>query len=153
MKQQFQLHQDPGRISLLISRYFDATATEAEEAELRRALANTTLSSPEIDSARAVMGFYAASRRRQCRRSGSLHLRAAAAAIAVAAVCGVALLAHFDSIDNRCIAYIGGKPTTDTDRVLAMMQTDLSTIADASQSLHDDIDSQLSSIAAALSLK
>ena len=140
---------DIKRLDQLIDRYFDATATEAEERELRLTLATTPLSSEKIDEARAVMGYFAVSRKNQvdsASRGGSW-LRAAAA-IAVAAVCGTALLTYHpgDKVADQCVAYIGETEITDSHAVLAMMRSDLAEIGEASQSVQTDVASQLSTL-------
>ena len=140
---------DIKRLNQLIDRYFDATATEAEERELRLTLATTPLSSEKIDEARAVMGYFAAGRSVGATRSRSKSqwLRAAAA-IAVAAVCGTALLTYHpgDKVADQCVAYIGETEITDSHAVLAMMRSDLAEIGEASQSVQTDVASQLSTL-------
>ena len=102
-----QSSPDIKRLHTLIVRYFDATATEDEEAELRRGLADTSLSSPEIEEARAVLGFFVTESRLPRRsRQQSVWFRIAAA-IALAAVCGTVLLNS------------GGNDRTDNDRCVA----------------------------------
>ncbi len=136
---------DIKRLHHLIDRYFEATATEAEERELRLALASTTLSSDKIDEARAVMGYFTIGRK--ARRQSGAWLRAAAA-VAVAAVCATAILTYRtdDKADDRCVAYIGGTEITDSHEVLAMMRSDLDEIGQAAQSVQTDVASQLSTL-------
>ncbi|MDE7335205.1 MAG: hypothetical protein K2N10_02685, partial [Muribaculaceae bacterium] len=115
-------------LNRLINRYFDATASEAEERELRRMLASTRLRSPEIEQARAVMGFYAVGRKaapagRQWRLPAAV---TAAAAAAVVAVCvgANALFGPSAAHANQCVAF-GGQPSiTDSRSVLAMMHSE-----------------------------
>ena len=140
---------DIKRLNQLIDRYFDATATEAEERELRLTLASTPLSSEKIDEARAVMGYFAASRKAEVNkasRRGSWFR--AAAAIAVAAVCGTAILTYRpnDKVTDLCVAYIGETEITDSHAVLSMMRSDLAEIGEASQSVQTDVASQLSTL-------
>lgn len=140
---------DINRMHRLIDRYFDATATEAEERELRMSLASTALSSEKIDEARAVMGYFAIGRSIKAPKSnrGGAWLRAAAT-VAVAAVCGIALLTFRPDgkAVNRCVAYIDGTEITDSHAVLAIMRSDLAEIGAASQSLQTDVSSQLSTL-------
>lgn len=50
-------------IHLLIERYFEATATAAEERELKHILADPTIdATAEVEEARAVMGYTAISK-------------------------------------------------------------------------------------------
>ena len=150
-----QSSPDIKRLHTLIVRYFDATATEDEEAELRRGLADTSLSSPEIEVARAVLGFFVTESRLPRRsRQQSVWFRIAAA-IALAAVCGTVLLnsGGNDRTDNdRCVAYIGDTEITDNHKVMAMMRSELNDFGEASADMRDDIDDQLSILAAELSL-
>lgn len=140
---------DIKRIHQLIDRYFDATATDAEERELRLTLATTPLSSEKIDEARAVMGYFAATRNVAAKKPaiGASWLRVAAA-IAVAVVCGTALLTYQpgDKVADRCVAYIGETEITDSHVVLAMMRSELSEIGEASQSVQTEVASQLSTL-------
>ncbi len=140
---------DIKRLHQLIDRYFDATATDAEEHELLLTLATTRLSSEKIDEARAVMGYFAVSRNVVAKKSagGRSWLRIAAA-IAVAVVCGTALLTYrpSDDVADQCVAFIGETEITDSHTVLAMMRSDLSEIYEASQSVQTDVVSQLSTL-------
>lgn len=144
------------RLHELIDRYFDATATEAEERELYEALASTELSSDQIDEARAVAGFFACGRNKRRKANKRRVWLSAAASVAVAAVCGAAIFAAGPSSDssssNRCIAYIGNEEITDTHTVLAMMQNDLADINAATCSLRTDAQTELAAIAKELSL-
>lgn len=139
---------DIKRLNQLIDRYFDATATEAEERELRLTLATTPLSSEKIDEVRAVMGYFALSRKAQARNTSKGVSWLRAAAIAVAAACGTALLTYHpgDKVADQCVAYIGETEITDSHEVLAMMRSDLAEIGEASQSIQTDVASQLSTL-------
>lgn len=153
-----QTSPDINRLHELIERYFDATATEAEEAEMRRGLADMSLNSPRIDEARAVTGFFAVERQRQRRAAAprqTVHWPRIAAAIAVAAVCGAALLTiprHSDAEPDRCVAYVGDTEITDSQEVLAIMRSNLDELGEASADMRDDVNSQLSILATELSL-
>lgn len=137
----------------LIDRYFDATASEAEERELRRLLVSTRLQSPEIEQARAVMGFYAVGRKAEPRRRRRLHLPTAATAAAAAAVVAVCVGANAlfgpsgaTGDANQCVAYVGQTEITDSRRVMAMMQNELAEMGRASESVRADVASELSLI-------
>lgn len=152
-----QTTPDINRLHELIERYFDATATEAEEAEMRRGLADMSLNSPRIDEARAVAGFFAVERgrRKAAERRQTVRWPRIAAAIAVAAICGAALLTlprHSGSEADRCVAYVGGSEITDSREVLAIMRSNLDDLGAASDAVRDDVDSQLSILATELSL-
>ena len=141
---------DIRRIDLLIDRYFEAEATEAEERELRLALAATKCRSAKIDEARAVLGYLAIGRNEARRpRIFTLPHVAAAAAVAAAAVCAAValpLMQRADSDADRCVAYVGRTEITDSRRVLQMMHSDLALMGEASQSLESDVTSQLSTL-------
>ena len=140
---------DIRRIDLLIDRYFEAKTTEAEERELRLALAATKCRSAKIDEARAVLGYLAIGRNEARRRRIFTLPRVAAAAAAVAAVCAAValpLMQRADSGADRCVAYVGRTEITDSRRVLQMMHSDLALMGEASQSLESDVASQLSTL-------
>lgn len=152
-----QSKPDIKRLHQLIERYFDATATSAEEAELLRDLADPTLTSPEIEEARAVIGFFAVERSRKTTRRRHLPAgwQRAAAAVAIAAVCGVALFTmpgRDTKQPDRCVAYVGDTEVTDSRMVMAMMRSDLSDLGEASADVRDDFGDQLSIFATELSL-
>ena len=139
---------DIRRIDLLIDRYFEAETTEAEERELRLALAATKCRSAKIDEARAVLGYLAVGRN-EARRRRIFTLPRVAAAAAVAAVCtavALPLMQRADSGADRCVAYVGRTEITDSRRVLQMMHSDLALMGEASQSLESDVASQLSTL-------
>lgn len=139
---------DIRRIDLLIDRYFEAETTEAEERELRLALAATKCRSAKIDEARAVLGYLAIGRN-EARRRRIFTLPHVAAAAAVAAVCAAValpLMQRADSGADRCVAYVGRTEITDSRRVLQMMHSDLALMGEASQSLESDVTSQLSTL-------
>lgn len=138
---------DIRRIDLLIDRYFEAEATEAEERELRLALAATKCRSAKIDEARAVLGYLAIGRNEARRRRIFTLPRVAAAAVAaVCAAVALPLMQRADSGADRCVAYVGRTEITDSRRVLQMMQSDLALMGEASQSLESDVASQLSTL-------
>lgn len=136
---------DIKRIHYLVDRYFDATATDAEERELRRALTVTKCRSEKINEARAVMGYFAIGHTAPRRRLGIMP-RVAAAAVA-AVVCGAAATLAFRQTNaDRCVAYVGHTEITDSHRILAMMHSDLAMMGKASQSLQTDVASELSTL-------
>lgn len=134
------------RAELLARSYFDATTTLAQEAELRSLLADPALSSPDIDSARAAMGYTAAMTppRRRPRRIAIPAMRVAAA-VAVAVTIAVGLLVNkAPGADGDYIAYIDGRPTDDSRVALALMDADLDAIAIADASLDATVADELS---------
>lgn len=137
------------RIQLLIERYFDATASEAEERELRLALADPALSGKEIDEARAVLGYFAVARDKSTPDIRRRNYRPAiAAAITLALVCAAALPLIFSghAEQNTCIAYIGGRQIVDQAKVIGLMNSDLEMLGDASAAMKSDFQSQISAL-------
>ena len=142
---------DIRRIDLLIDRYFEAETTEAEERELRLALAATKCRSAKIDEARAVLGYLAIGRN-EARRRRIFTLPHVAAAAAVAAVCAAValpLMQRADSGADRCVAYVGR--TEPKERIIQKVGQQLrinrSKLKDASDTNtdFDDIDSAIQS--------
>lgn len=113
----------------LAERYFDATATEEEEAALRRFLATGEAADGAFDEVRAVAGF--ASAGKSCRRRRAAARRRLRAAVAAAAVVAalVAVLPGLlsgggDAAEGEvCVAYVGGVEYTDEAVVLAQARS------------------------------
>lgn len=148
-------NNDIRQIHQLIERYFDATTTEAEERQLRHLLATTKFLTPEIEQARAVIGFYAASKEiNQKKRKRTINLPRIAAAVVIAAVSATAATLFFsgNETENRCIAYVGGVEITDQDHVLSIMHEDLQLFEDAADNIEADLDNELSILAGELTL-
>lgn len=115
---------------ILIERYFEATATRAEEARLRTILADpSTPATPAVEEARAVMGYTAlqkaitgpSDRRRTMpwRTIASI-----AASVAVVAAIGF----HFSATGGpqpEATIYAQGKISHSTDDALAIMDRQL----------------------------
>lgn len=148
-------NNDIKQIHDLIERYFDATATEAEERRLKQILATTKLLTPQIEEAKAVFSFYAASKAKAVpKRSKRFSMPRIAAAIAFVAVTATAatLLFHENKSENHCIAYVGRVEITDQDRVLSLMAGDLQSFGQAAENIEDDINNELSILAGELTL-
>lgn len=148
--------QDIKRLHDLIDRYFDATSSEAEEREMLKGLADMSLSSPKINEARAVTGFFAVERhiRSSHKRHSGSWMRIAAA-IAVATIGSIAIFTtpeHESDQSNLCIAYIGDTKVTDNETVLSIMRNELNDLEEVSSSMQSDIDNQLSILASEFSL-
>lgn len=116
----------------LIERYFNADTTVDEEQTLRTELATSSLNSPVIDEARAVMGFslvQPAEIKHAAKRYPWMRAAASIAILATIAIAG-------SHISNRntpaeCFAYVDGEKITDKSTVLNMMFEGLSNVADA----------------------
>ena len=136
----------------LIDRYFNAETSEAEELRLKKILATTSYSSPEIDEAKAVFGYFAMSRgKHNVDKHRSPATVRAAATIAISLICGIALFFGNKNEENLCEAYIGEETITDNNIVMSMMQNDLNIISEACSNLQTDLDNQFSSLANELS--
>lgn len=136
------------QLEMLIDRYFDAVTTEAEEYELRCALAAGQYSlTPKVRQALAVMSLTAV---RRSRRSAGRRHSSRFAYYAAAALTGAALLAatwaYKPKADSRsplvadeCQAYIAGRATSDPKVVMNMMANDLALMAEASDAFAQEI--------------
>lgn len=132
----------------LVERYFEADTTEEEEQALRRFLATEEAAArPEFDEARAVMGFLAVGQRLAAsaapapeagkgKRRPLLRLPLARVAVAASVLiaAGSLLWLHRPQSESlppadACIAYIGGKPTTDPAAVKEQMRLSLGEMA------------------------
>jgi len=150
-------YNDINRIHELIGRYFDASASEAEERELKQALASTKLLTAEIEEARAVLGYYAVSKKATAKRRRITTMprtvaASIAAAIAIAATIATTLMMRDNEIENRCIAYVNGVEITDQEHVMSIISDNFRSLGDTAGSVETEIESQLSTIAAELTL-
>ena len=132
----------------LIQRYFDATTTSAEETLLRRELARPEAQAPSADEARAVLGLFAAQRKRHtARRHSRSRIWAAAAGVALLLAAGGSFVAQRDAATQASyIAYVDGDVITDSQHVLDMMRSDLDDLRDASVSVDDAIAADLEQV-------
>ena len=134
--------KDSDNLAILLNKielYFDCRLSDEEETALRRELALVSLSHPEIEAAKAVMGFRTIKSSVKAKESGtnrktkSLFNTPLKAAAAVAAVILVAVLLtpvtdFMSSGNNRageCIAYVNGKQITDEEAVMDILAQDL----------------------------
>ena len=136
----------------LIKRYFDGETTIEEEQALTQCLAACPWNSETIDEARFTMGYFAAYRRQQERKSRWLtrdRIIGIAASIAVILAVGGYVIWHQPpQAADMCIAYVDGKTIDSSDEVMALIENDLNTIGEASQGMT----SQLSSLGEALEI-
>lgn len=132
----------------LIDRYFDGLTSADEERELREALADTRLSSPAIDEARAVMGVFAAARRIEApgpRRL--LPQMAIAAAASLALLIGAAAwFLRPAGDDSLNFALVGSQRIDDYSEIESLMHADLSCIADARSQVDASIAAELEAL-------
>ena len=136
----------------LIERYFDGEASVQEEQMLREILADCHWSSEAIDEARFTMGYFAAHRQEKARTAQKTHRRqliGIAATIAIVLAIGIPAMYHsWFAPHNECIAYVNGKIIDNDETVMALIESDLSKMEDASNSMA----AQLQSLGEALEL-
>lgn len=121
------------QLNTLIERYFNGETSVAEERILRDELAASQLGSPEINEARAVMGYSIAQRNTHHKANNRrVWLRAAASLAIIATLTVTAYRLNLnDHISTQCFAYVDGQRITDNDQVINMMFEGLSNVADA----------------------
>ena len=136
----------------LIERYFDGETSVQEEQMLREILADCPWSSEAIDEARFTMGYFAAhsqEKERIARKTHRRQLIGIAASIAIILAIGIPAMYHsWFAPHNECIAYVDGKIIDNDDVVMALIESDLSKMEDASNSMA----AQLQSLGEALEL-
>lgn len=134
----------------LIDLYLDGTATPAQERTLRRALDSSGSTDPRIAEARAVMAYAAMAARREGRLPHPApHRRIwprAVAAVAVAAVLGAAMLRLAPAAADPCATYMACAETSDPEVAIGLMEAQLSAVADASQSVGNNISIEFDAI-------
>ena len=136
----------------LIERYFDGETSVQEEQMLCEILADCPWSSEAIDEARFTMGYFAAHSQEKERTARKIHRRqliGIAASIAIILAIGIPAMYHsWFAPHNECIAYVDGKIIDNDDVVMALIESDLSKMEDASNSMA----AQLQSLGEALEL-
>ena len=140
----------------LIDLYFEGLTDAPQETQLRRLLASTELTSDKIDEARAVMGYFAASRTiegREKRKNAQtrilprIRLIDIAASVAIIAAFALAVVNFRAADDNsRCMAYANAIAISDAVEVMGIMDNDLSAMREASEDFRAEIIDQFESI-------
>ena len=142
------------QLETMISRYFDCDLSDAEERQLREALATTSLSSNAIDEARFTMGFLSIGMEQHQERKRNSTLkktwRIAAAAASIILVAGIGTYFLITRPSNECYAYVNGKKVTGDEQVMSLVKNDMSCLSDASTSIENGMMEQLSSMGEAL---
>lgn len=126
-------------IHFLIERYFEATATPSEERELKHILADSTIdATPEVEEARAMMGYTAISKavatppRRRNRVPRLISIAASIALVAFTSVTLVKLMTNNHDADTATI-YANGMVIESTDQAMSMMQSQLKAMGQATE--------------------
>lgn len=140
----------------LIDLYFEGLTDTPQETQLRRLLASTELTSDKIDEARAVMGYFAASRTiegREKRKNAQtrilprIRLIDIAASVAIIAAFALAVINFRAADDNsRCMAYANDIVISDAAEVMGIMYNDLSAMREATEDFQAEIIDQMESI-------
>ena len=140
------------QLEQLIGRYFEGETSVQEEQALRQCLADCPWESDTIDEARFTMGYFAAHRRQQERKSRWLtsdRIIGIAASIAVILAVGGYVIWHQPAqTADMCIAYVNGETINSSEEVMSLIENDLNTIGEASQGMT----AQLSSLGEALDI-
>lgn len=140
----------------LIDLYFEGLTDTPQETQLRRLLASTELTSDKIDEARAVMGYFAASRtiegrekqkNAQTRILPRVRLIDIAASVAIIAAFALTVINFRAADDNsRCMAYANDIVISDAAEVMGIMDNDLSAMREATEDFQAEIIDQMESI-------
>lgn len=128
----------------LVELYFDGATSLSDEVRLRSLLEDPRLDGPELDEARAVIGYVLSSSHPVKRRKISwTAVSGIAAAIAVGVTILFGLVARSPEMGPQCIAYVGGREVTDRDAVMTMVNEDLSDFSEALSDASRQIDTEL----------
>lgn len=146
------MSMNKSQLNTLIEHYFNGDTSVEEERILRNELATTRLDSPEINEARAVMGYGLAQYNRRSHRSEKKHWLRAVASVAIIALLSTTgyHLSQSGNVTPDCIAYIDGQRITDNDKVIDMMFEGLSNIADAAEASQTQTISSLENLISAM---
>lgn len=128
----------------LINKYFDGSASEQEEMELRDMLVSGKYSGEDVDEALAVLGYWAMKRREI--RSPRKQRGAWAAAASVAVILSVGAWIVYGMQRDRAVesvAFVNGVEYTG-EQATELMHYQLGLLSAASQSVEETIDDDLS---------
>ena len=143
---------DQAELEQLIERYFDGDTSVQEEQMLRETLADCPWSSEAIDEARFTMGYFVAhscESQRVARKNNRNKFIGIAASIAIVLAIGIPAMYHsWFAPQPQCVAYVNGKVIDNDEDVMALIESDLSKMEDASNSMA----AQLQSLGEALEL-
>ncbi|MCM1503782.1 MAG: hypothetical protein NC127_01100 [Muribaculum sp.] len=140
----------------LIECYFDCTLSEDDELSLRKVLSVTSLDSPSIREAKAVMGYGVALKAKMSAKSKDRNwrtkwFRITGVAGAVAILLSIGAYMHHESTDeDYCVAYVNGQRINNQEAIMQMMKVDLLTMQAGSESVAGNIDSDFSALREAI---
>lgn len=122
----------PDEAQRLSERYFEGETTPAEEALLKRFLASDDGASPIFDELRATLSFFATGKaieKNETHKNRKLAVPLPRRATRIAAAAIVAIITtsggfwlRQEAMENKCVAYINGQKTTDTELVMDAMR-------------------------------
>ncbi|MBQ7940780.1 MAG: hypothetical protein IJ328_00015 [Muribaculaceae bacterium] len=145
-------------LEVLIEKYFEGETTGEEERCLRAELSDCAYRSSLIDDCLVAMGYFSVGRRAEREKTVRARMtlfRRAASAAAMTAVVLVLGLTLFKSnevlVEDDCIAYVGGEKISDKDKVIAMVESELSSIGETVSEDRNSIMDELSGIKGILS--
>lgn len=145
----------------LIERYFSGLTSVAEERELRAMLTQQRYSSPAIDEACAVMGFFVTAGRKRSsqtipgRFAPWAKMASVAAVVAIVmTMCAVSwyvgLRGQLDKPGaGEFMAYAGGRVITDPDEVSQLAEMQILSVMEASRQLKAEVEADLQSMSIA----
>lgn len=145
------------RLKHLSELYFEGLTSLEEEAELRRLVADPELTVPEADEIRAVMSFGAWKPTPRAslparKRPAILRLPTIAAAAASVAIVATVGYRHFSGTAEQsdCYAYVDGHLIENPEKVMSIVTADLQALGDASETIEEEIDENLSLFSSAM---
>lgn len=145
------------RLKHLSELYFEGLTSLEEEAELRRLVADPELTGPEADEVRAVMSFGAWKPTPRAslparKRPAILRLPTIAAAAASVAIVATVGYRHFSGTAEQsdCYAYVDGHLIENPEKVMSIVTADLQALGDASETIEEEIDENLSLFSSAM---
>lgn len=118
------------QIEALIEKYFDGATSLKEETTLRLILANTALSTPAIEEAKAVLGIFAAIRKQQpavrkrsARKKNSIKWAVAASVTLV--ICASVATMMSPRHDGQYLTRMNGTETDNPEAAISLMNSQI----------------------------
>lgn len=141
-----------------IDRYFECLLTDEEENKLRKKLATTELRHPNIDEAKALMGFRVPEKVRKSKidrlSKEFSYKRVRYAAIVAAVIAFAGLVGYIFQLNNsfvsgNCLAFVNGKCIRDEDAVMKIIFQNISELEQATDEMKVDFLDELDDLASA----